>query len=199
MPGLAENIAACQLCAERFAATETAHEPRPVVWFRPSARLLIAGQAPGLRVHNAGRPFADPSGDRLRDWMGVDADTFYDRDRLAIVPMAFCFPGYDARGADLPPPPICARTWHGQVMQALPRVQLTLLVGGYAHKWHLGQRKPVTETVAGWRDHAPGVIPLPHPSWRNTAWLKKYPWFEAELLPVLRAQVREVLNGTDAD
>ena len=199
MPGLAENIAACQLCAERFAATETAHEPRPVVWFRPSARLLIAGQAPGLRVHNAGRPFADPSGDRLRDWMGVDADTFYDRDRLAIVPMAFCFPGYDARGADLPPPPICARTWHGQVMQTLPRVQLTLLVGGYAHKWHLGQRKPVTETVAGWRDHAPGVIPLPHPSWRNTAWLKKYPWFEAELLPVLRAQVREVLNGTDAD
>ncbi|NKX43112.1 uracil-DNA glycosylase family protein [Roseicyclus persicicus] len=195
MPALATQISDCRLCADRFAATATAHAPRPVVWFRPGARILIAGQAPGLRVHAAGRPFADPSGDRLRDWMGVDAAEFYDRDRIAIVPMAFCFPGYDARGSDLPPPPVCAATWRGRVMAALGDVPLTLLVGGYAQGWHLGRGPGVTARVAGWRDHAPGVFPLPHPSWRNTAWLKTNPWFEAELLPALRARVREVLHG----
>ena len=113
-----DDIRACRLCAERFAATHTGHAPRPVVWFRPSARLLICGQAPGAKVHESGVPFTDTSGVRLRDWMGVDDATFYDRDRIGSLPMAFCFPGYDAKGSDLPPPPICAKTWHGQVMQA---------------------------------------------------------------------------------
>lgn len=192
---LIARIRGCRLCADRFAATATAHAPRPVVWFSPRARVLIAGQAPGARVHESGRPFTDPSGDRLRDWLGLDPDTFYDRDRVAIVPMAFCFPGYDARGSDLPPPPVCARTWHGQVMRALPALRLTILVGGHAHRWHLGRRASVTDTVRGWRDHAPRVFPLPHPSWRNTAWLKRNPWFEAELLPVLRQRLRAVLQG----
>lgn len=192
--GLTEDIRACRLCADRFAATRTGHEPRPVAWFRPSARLLIVGQAPGARVHESGRPFTDPSGDRLRQWMGVDEATFYDRDRIAILPMAFCFPGYDAKGSDLPPPPLCARTWRQQVMDSLDKVRLTLLVGGYAQKWHLKTRASVTATVAGWRDHAPTCIPLPHPSWRNTAWIKENPWFEAELLPELRTRIREVLE-----
>ncbi|HHL20242.1 MAG TPA: uracil-DNA glycosylase family protein [Aliiroseovarius sp.] len=189
------EIAACRLCAARFAATRTAHAPRPVIWFTPgaSARIRIIGQAPGARVHASGLPFDDPSGDRLRDWMGIGRDTFYDRTRIAITPMAFCFPGYNARGADLPPPPLCARTWAGRVDAALGQVALTLLVGGHAQKWALGARASVTEYVAGWRAHAPDVFPLPHPSWRNTAWLKKNPWFAAELLPVLRARVKEVL------
>ncbi len=182
------------MCAEKFADTATAHEPRPVVWFRNGARLLIAGQAPGARVHASGRPFTDPSGDRLRAWLGIDESTFYDLSRVAVVPMAFCFPGYNDRKADLPPPPICGRTWHGRVMQELGEVPLTVLVGGHAHKYHLGAQTPVTETVRRWRDHAPRVFALPHPSWRNTGWLKKNPWFEAELLPVLRARVQEVLN-----
>ncbi len=190
---LRTDISACRLCADRFAATATAHTPRPVVWFRQSARLLIAGQAPGARVHASGQPFTDPSGDRLRDWMGIDPATFYDQTRIAIVPMAFCFPGYNAKGSDLPPPPICARTWHPQVMKSLPELDLILLVGGAAQRWHLGPRTTVTETVAAWRDHAPRVFPLPHPSWRNTAWLKRNPWFASELLPALRTRVSEVL------
>lgn len=191
---LIAEIRACRRCAARFAATATAHAPRPVVWFRPGARILIAGQAPGARVHASGRPFTDPSGDRLRDWLGMDEAAFYDLSRVAVVPMAFCFPGYNDRKADLSPPPICARTWHDRVMAALPEVELTILVGGHAHRWHMGAKTPVTETVAGWRAHAPRVFPLPHPSWRNTAWLKKNPWFETELVPVLRARVQEVLN-----
>ena len=204
---LADRIRACRLCAARFGATATAHPPRPVVWFRPGARMLIAGQAPGLRVHQIGRPFADASGDRLRDWLGLTAAEFYDLDRVAVVPMAFCFPGYDAKDADLPPPPICAATWHGQVMAALPGLRLRVLVGGHALGWHLGA-KGVTATVERWREisaqgapgraisaqGAPVTFPLPHPSWRNTGWLKRHPWFEAELLPVLRAEVRRVME-----
>ena len=191
---LVARISACTLCADRFAATATAHAPRPVAWFAPSARLLIAGQAPGLRVHAAGRPFADPSGVRLRDWLGLAPDAFYDRSRVAIVPMAFCFPGYDATGSDLPPPPLCARTWRREVMDALPRLRLTILVGGHAQRWHLGTVEGVTGTVRRWRDHAPAIFPLPHPSWRNTGWLKRNPWFAEDLLPVLRARVREVMD-----
>ena len=190
---LAAAIAACRICAPRFAATATAHAPRPVVWFRPGARLLIVGQAPGARVHASGKPFDDPSGQRLRDWMGIPPETFYDRDRIAIVPMAFCFPGYDAKGSDLPPPPICAQTWRAQVMAQL-KPRLTLLVGGHAQRWHLGAKGSVADTVAGWRDHAPAVFPLPHPSWRNTGWLKRNGWFADDLLPALRARVQEVLN-----
>ncbi len=130
----------------------------------------------------------------MRQWMGVSEDEFYDRSRVAIVPMAFCFPGYDAKGSDLPPPRICAETWRSRAMSALGDVPLTLLIGGYAQSWHLGGRRPVTDTVAAWRDHAPGVFALPHPSWRNTAWLKRNPWFEAEVVPALRARVREVLK-----
>ena len=191
---LARDIRDCCICADRFAATQTAHAPRPVVWFQPSARLLIAGQAPGMRVHRSGKPFDDPSGDRLRDWLGLGREAFYDTSRVAIVPMAFCFPGYDARGSDLPPPPICRRTWHGRVMRQLERVAVTVLVGGYAQKYHLGTRTSVTDTVAGWRDRARDVFAVPHPSWRNTAWLRKNPWFEAEVLPELRTQVQRVMD-----
>ncbi|PTV96595.1 uracil-DNA glycosylase [Rhodobacter aestuarii] len=190
---LIESITACRLCAGRFAATATVHQPRPVVWFRPGARLLIVGQAPGARVHASGRPFTDPSGDRLRDWMGVDEPTFYDRDRIAIVPMAFCFPGYDTKGADLPPPPLCAQTWRARVLDALGQVECTLLVGGAAIRWHLGEKR-LTQAVMGWKSQAPRVFPLPHPSWRNTAWLKRNPWFAGEVVPALRARVKEVLN-----
>ncbi|WP_054002622.1 uracil-DNA glycosylase family protein [Shimia sp. SK013] len=190
---LFEEIQACRLCADRFAATATAHVPRPVAWFRPGAKVLIVGQAPGARVHQSGRPFTDPSGDRLRDWMGVDASVFYDTSQIAIVPMAFCFPGYDAKGSDLPPPPICAETWRMRVMNELGEIPLTLVVGGHAQKWHLASKAGVTDTVRSWRDHAPAVFPLPHPSWRNTGWIKKHPWFEADLLPTLRARIKETL------
>lgn len=192
MQTLLSDIRTCTLCADRFGATETAHAPRPVLRATAKARLLIAGQAPGLKVHQSGMPFTDPSGDRLREWLGIDSETFYDEHRIAILPMAFCFPGY-RKGADLPPPPICARTWRPQMMQALPNIRLTVVVGGYAQKWHLGTKSGVTETVARWRDFSPAVIPLPHPSWRNTAWLKRNPWFRADLLPVLRTRVQEVL------
>ncbi|MTH79334.1 uracil-DNA glycosylase family protein [Paracoccus aestuariivivens] len=195
---LLEEISACRLCTTRFAATATAHAPNPVVWFRPGARILIAGQAPGMRVHLAGRPFADRSGDRLREWMGVSEPAFYDMARIAIVPMAFCFPGYDAKGADLPPPPICAATWRATVMQQL-QPDLVLLVGGHAQRWHLGKAasQGVTATVAAWRDHAPRIFPLPHPSWRNTRWLKRNPWFEAELVPALRQAIDDILREAD--
>jgi uracil-DNA glycosylase len=189
---LVDRIAGCRICADRFAVTATAHAPRPVVWFRPDAQILVAGQAPGARVHASGRPFDDRSGQRLRDWMGVSEAEFWDRSRVAVVPMAFCFPGYDAKGADLPPPPVCAHTWRDEVMAALGRRRLTLLVGGAAIRWHLGLRD-VTAAVAGWRDHAPAVWPLPHPSWRNTGWLQRNPWFEAEVIPALRVAVREAL------
>lgn len=195
LESLKAEIAACRICAERFAATATGHVPRPVVWFESGARLLVAGQAPGMRVHDAGRPFLDPSGDRLRTWMGVSEEEFYDRSRVAVIPMAFCFPGYDAKGSDLPPPPVCARTWHDRVDAALPDPELALLVGGYAQKWRLGAKEGVTRTVERWREHAPRAFPLPHPSWRNTGWLKRNPWFESELLPALRARVREILDG----
>lgn len=191
---LLQDIQACRLCADRFAATATSHAPRPVVWFQPSARVLIVGQAPGAKVHKSGRPFTDPSGDRLRDWMGLDEAAFYDQARIGILPMAFCFPGYNAKGSDLPPPPLCAHTWRDRAMASMTQVRLTLLVGGYAQKWHLGQKKTVTDTVKAWRDHAPDVFPLPHPSWRNTAWLKKNPWFEAELLPDLRTRIKDILR-----
>jgi uracil-DNA glycosylase len=191
---LIEEIRACTLCKDRFAATATAHRPRPVIWFRPAARILIAGQAPGARVHAVGEPFRDPSGHRLRDWTGMTEAEFYDRDRVAIVPMAFCFPGYDSKGSDLPPPPICAATWHQRVMATLPGLRLILLVGGAAQRWHLGAKGGVTETVASWRSHAPRVFPLPHPSWRNTGWLKRNPWFADELLPDLRRAVRQEIE-----
>ena len=193
---LTERIAGCRLCADRFAGTATAHAPRPVLYPSATARLLIASQAPGARVHASGVPFDDASGDRLRDWLGIGRDVFYDRARVAIVPMGFCFPGYDPHGADLPPPADCARTWRPQVLAEMPQVETTLLVGGYAQRWHLGAaaKGGVTATVRAWRDLAPRFAPLPHPSWRNTGWLKKNPWFEQEVLPWLRTHVRRLVD-----
>lgn len=187
------EVAACRACAADFALTKTAHEPRPVTRLSAAARILIAGQAPGMRVHESGLPFDDRSGDRLRDWMGVDRAAFYDRARIAILPMAFCFPGYDARGADLPPPGRCAALWRERALALLPQIRLTLLVGGHAQKWALRDRRPLTEIVADWRGFDPSLMPLPHPSWRNTGWLKKNPWFEAEAIPALRARVAALL------
>jgi uracil-DNA glycosylase len=194
MNDLAVEIGQCTLCAARFAATPTAHAPRPVTWFAPGARILIAGQAPGMKVHQSGKPFTDPSGDRLRDWMALPPETFYDRARVAIVPMAFCFPGYSASGSDLPPPPVCARTWRARVLDSLPGIRLTLVIGGYAMKYHLGRQVPVTEAVRDWASRGDDLFVLPHPSWRNTGWLRKNPWFEAEVLPRLRARIRSVLD-----
>ena len=191
---LKTGVTSCTLCAVDFAKTATAHQPRPVFWLSKTARILIAGQAPGARVHESGRPFTDPSGDRLRDWMGISVEEFYDQSNVAILPMAFCFPGYNTRGADLPPPKRCAKTWHETAMANLSNIHLTLLVGGYAHKWHLTDAGNVTETVANWRSNAPNVFPLPHPSWRNTGWIRKNPWFETELLPVLKRRIKEILN-----
>ena len=188
-----DRLSNCTLCADRFAATATRHRPKPVVWFRPGARLLICSQAPGMRAHASRTPFDDPSGDRLRDWLGLDRAAFYEQDRVAIVPMGFCFPGYDAAGSDLPPPAICRQTWHDEVLGHVGDVPLKLVIGGYAQKYHLRTKAGVTETVRNWRDHWPVLLPLPHPSWRNTAWLKKNPWFEAEVLPALRARVQEVM------
>ena len=190
-PLLAE-IAACRACADAFA-----HVPRPVVWVSEQTRLLICGQAPGRRVHESGRPFTDASGDRLRDWMGIDAATFYGDGRIGVAAQAFCFPGTNPKGGDFPPPSRCAALWRPRLMAALPRVELTLLVGGHAQAWALGDRmKPtMTQTVAAWREYLPTVLPMPHPSWRNTAWLKREPWFEREVVPWLRARVAGMLAG----
>ncbi|MEH6360248.1 MAG: uracil-DNA glycosylase family protein [Amylibacter sp.] len=193
---LQTNITSCTLCADRFAATKTAHSPRPVAWLSATAPILIAGQAPGARVQISGRPFTDPSGDRLRDWLGVDETVFYDRNKFAVLPMAFCFPGYDAKGSDLPPPKICADTWRDMAMTNMPQIKLTLLIGAYAQKWHLPKTKKlsVTARVENWRDHAPAIFPLPHPSWRNSGWLKQNPWFETDLLPALQSHVASLLK-----
>lgn len=192
-------IAACRLCLDgpaRGPVDRLPHEPRPVVVLSRKARILIAGQAPGLRVHESGLPFNDASGDRLRTWLGVSREEFYDPDRFAIVPMGFCFPGYDEKGSDLPPRRECAPLWRRAVIDAMPQVELVLAIGQYAQTWHLGnrRRKGMTETVRNWRDYffsneAPRVLPLPHPSWRNTAWLKRNPWFEQDVLPVLKQHV----------
>ncbi|MFK7744903.1 MAG: uracil-DNA glycosylase family protein [Roseobacter sp.] len=194
MSDIIEAIATCQLCKDRFAQTHSGHAPRPVVWFSSQARILVAGQAPGMRVHQSGRPFTDPSGDRLQAWMNVDEDVFYDRSKIAIVPMAFCFPGYDAKGSDLPPPPICARTWHDRVMGNLTNRQLTLIIGAHAMAYHLGQKGRVTDAVRDWQNHGDDIFVLPHPSWRNTGWLNKNPWFAKDVLPRLQARIKDVLN-----
>ncbi|TCL75041.1 uracil-DNA glycosylase family protein [Rhizobium sp. BK251] len=200
LQALRDTITACRVCRDapaRGPRDRLPHEPRPVPVLSSSARILIAGQAPGLRVHETGIPFNDASGDRLRQWLAVDRDEFYDPDRFAIVPMGFCFPGYDGHGGDLPPRRECAPLWRARVIAAMPQIELVLAIGQYAQTWHLGRaRAPsMTETVRNWRSYLsverfPAVLPLPHPSWRNSGWLKKNPWFEAELLPVLRERVK---------
>ncbi len=189
---------AALVCAARACRVCAAHLPlglRPVLRARAGARLLIVGQAPGPRVHETGIPWNDPSGARLRDWLAVDGATFYDDSRIAIVPMGLCYPGRNPRGGDNPPRPECAPLWHPPLIQALPAIELTLLVGQYAQGYYLGKRRrgSLTETVRAWADYAPAYLPLPHPSWRNTAWLKRNPWYEAELLPELRARVHALL------
>ncbi len=187
---LLAEVRACRVCAGALP-----HEPRPVLRAGSSARVLIIGQAPGNLVHQTGIPWNDPSGDRLRAWLAVDREVFYDAQRIAIVPMGFCYPGTE-KGADLPPRPECAPLWHERLLAQLPAVELTLLIGGYAQARYLGRRrsKSLTETVRTWRDHlADGYLALPHPSWRNTAWLKKNPWFEAEVVPELRRRVARLL------
>jgi len=193
MKDIRPDLRGCTLCADRFALTATAHRPNPVVWFAPKAKLLIASQAPGIKVHKANTPFWDASGVRLRSWLGLDEATFYDRDRVAIIPMGFCFPGYDAKGSDLPPPPICARTWRKAALEMVPDIKLTVLIGGHAMRYHLENFKTVTQSVREWDSHPAGVFALPHPSWRNTGWLRKNPWFEAEVLPRLQTAVAQVV------
>jgi uracil-DNA glycosylase len=197
---LAGNIRRCRICVDRAIDTPLPHEPNPVLQVSATARILIAGQAPGTRVHASSKPFTDPSGDRLRAWMGVSEEVFYDPSRVAIVPMGFCFPGLDAKGGDLPPRKECAPEWRQKVLDLLPDLRLILVIGQYAQKWHLGglRCKSLGETVRNWQEYAvalsPPVIVMPHPSWRNNAWLKKNPWFEVELLPQLQARVKQVLR-----
>ncbi|MEZ4585951.1 MAG: uracil-DNA glycosylase family protein [Gemmatimonadales bacterium] len=189
LPTLLDEIRACRVCE-----TALPLGPRPVLAAHRSARVLIAGQAPGKRVHESGVAWRDPSGDRLRGWLGLDDETFYDSRRVALVPMGFCYPGTGS-GGDLPPRPECAETWHGRLLPLLAAVRLTVVIGRYAQAYHLGDRAGpgVTETVANWRRFAPAVIPLPHPSPRNQRWLVRNPWFEKELVPVLRRAVRAAL------
>lgn len=186
---LLEQVRACTVCAPHLP-----HGPRPILRVAATARLLVVGQAPGRKVHDTGIPWNDPSGDRLRSWLGMDRDTFYDESRIAIIPTGLCFPGTGKQG-DLPPRPECAPLWHPPLRAALKDIRLTLLIGQYAQAYYLGSRckKNLTETVAGWKEYLPDYIPLPHPSPRNQMWLKRNPWFERDLLPVLKQKVSEAL------
>ncbi|MCR9222276.1 MAG: uracil-DNA glycosylase family protein [Alphaproteobacteria bacterium] len=189
LDALLAQVRACRLCEEHLPLG-----PRPVLRAAPTARLLIVGQAPGTKVHETGIPWNDRSGERLRAWMAVDPETFYDETRIAIVPMGFCYPGRDPKGGDRPPRPECAPTWHDPLLQHLPALRLTLLIGGYAQTRYLGGRDSMTERVRAFRTHlGRGVLPLPHPSWRTTHWQKQNPWFDAEVLPVLQARVTALL------
>lgn len=220
LAALLADIRACRVCVDRPAGRPLPHQPRPIIRASVSARIAICGQAPGTRVHASGMPFTDPSGDRLRDWMGVTPDEFYDQRRIAIVPMGFCFPGLDGKGSDLPPRKECAPLWRARVFEHLPKLELILLVGVHAQKWHMGgasrnhgdggrterddnrtmhdNNKTMHDTVFNWKlqiNRVGGVplLPLPHPSWRNSGWLKRNPWFAQELLPELRRRVRNLL------
>lgn len=178
----------CKLCAD------LALGPKPILQLNPEARILIAGQAPGRKTHLKGVPFDDPSGDRLRDWMGIDRDVFYDESVIAILPMAFCYPGTGKNG-DLPPPVQCAERWRAQLLSLLPNIEMTLVIGQYALDWHLGKRsrRTLTETVSQWQDYWPKTLPMPHPSPRNNRWLKNNPWFSQDVLPKLKKQVESFL------
>ncbi len=193
---LLSEVRACRVCE-----AELPLGPRPVLRASFSARIVIAGQAPGVRVHESGIPWNDPSGERLRAWLDLDRETFYDEGRIAIVPQGFCYPGRNARGGDHAPRPECAPLWHGRIFALLPHVELTLLVGRYAQAYHLGPRRrpTLTETVRAWRDYLPRYLPLPHPSWRNSAWLARNAWFEAETVPALRQRVHGLLGRSAAE
>lgn len=184
--GLLQEVRACTICAPHLSVP-----PRPVLQAAAGARILIAGQAPGRRVAASGLPFDDASGERLRGWMGIDKSMFYDCDFIAILPMGFCYPG-QGRSGDQPPRPECAATWRARLLEQLPSIRLTLLIGAYAQAWHLkpGHGATLTAAVRSWREHGAQVLPLPHPSPRNNGWLQRNPWFEAEVLPELKARVR---------
>lgn len=184
---LLAEVRACRICADSLPLG-----PRPVVQADSSARILIVGQAPGLKVHETGIPFNDPSGDRLRDWLGMSRDVFYDPEKVAILPMGFCYPGRGKSG-DNPPRPECAPAWRQKLLDLLPNIELTLLVGRYAQEWHLGKGPNLTERVRRWREVWPQQVPMPHPSPRNNLWLRRNPWFEQELLPPLRERVAWIL------
>jgi uracil-DNA glycosylase len=202
LDALVAEVRACRICrdAPQPPFPPLPHEPRPVLRPSTTARICIASQAPGVRVHASGVPFTDPSGDRLRAWLQLSPEEFYDAARVAIVPMGFCFPGHDAAGGDLPPRRECVEAWHARLFAAMPQLELILAVGGYAQRWHLGAAaaKSMTDTVSLWRKALvskarPRRIALPHPSWRNNAWLAANPWFEAELLPRLRRELRRLM------
>ena len=185
---LLESVRQCRICEKSLPLG-----PRPVLQVHPQARILIAGQAPGRRVHESGIPFDDPSGDRLREWLCVTRESFYDETKIAILPMGFCYPGTGKSG-DLPPRPECAETWRQRLLECLPHIGLTLVIGQYAQRWHLTHtHRNLTETVRAWRDYGPHTIPLPHPSPRNNIWLKRNPWFAVSLLPCLKKMTQEAL------
>ncbi|MEE2527086.1 uracil-DNA glycosylase family protein [Hyphobacterium sp. HN65] len=183
---LLAEIRSCHACVGEIP------QPRPVIQAGRRAQVRLVGQAPGTRVHASGKPFTDPSGDRLRQWLGIDKRRFYDPDFMAITPMGFCFPGLDTKGGDKPPRPRCARLWQRHLDAALPHIRLTILVGGHAQKFFLGKRYKgnVTDTVAAWREYGPDIIPLPHPSWRNNGWIRRHSWFSEELLPMVQRNMR---------
>jgi len=187
---LLADIRACSLCAEHLPMG-----PRPVLQFDSGAKILIAGQAPGSKVHESGLPFDDASGDRLRNWMGVSRQKFYDEALFAIVPMGFCYPGTGKSG-DLPPRPECAPAWREQFLAHLEQLQTTLVIGQYAHAYHFAGRMSVTDRVRSWRDYWPEMIPLPHPSPRNNLWLRRNPWFERDVVPKLQKRVRELFQDS---
>lgn len=191
LPELLDDILKCRICAHSLPLG-----PRPVVKAQSSASVLIIGQAPGTRVHETGIPWNDKSGERLRDWLQVEPEHFYDTSRIAIVPMGFCYPGVNVKGGDLPPRPECAPEWHQKILQHLPNVKLTLLIGQYSQKHYLGKRrgKTLTETVHRFKEYGPSIMPLPHPSWRTQGWQRKNPWFDEILLPELRQKIHSLLE-----
>ena len=189
---LLAEVESCMLCREHLPLG-----PRPVVQMHPEARILIAGQAPGKRVHDTGIAFNDPSGDRLRDWMGISRDVFYDAKQIALLPMGFCYPGTGKSG-DLPPRRECAQRWREQLLTELPNIELTLVLGKYAQNYHLTKANlSLTQRVSDWRSYWPAMVPLPHPSPRNNLWLKKNPWFEKDLVPQIQTRVEEVLSKSE--
>ncbi len=199
---LVEAVRACRVCRDQPRGKPLPHEPRPVIHVSRAARICLCGQAPGTRVHASGVSFTDPSGDRLRAWMGVSWDEFYDASRIAIIPMGFGFPGLDGHGGDLPPRRECADLWREKLFGALAQFELIVPIGYHAQRWHLGSRvlPGMTETVRNWQAYmrpeaGPMILPLPHPSWRNSGWLKRNPWFEADVLPVLGGEVRRLLGA----
>ena len=187
---LVKEIKACNLCTNHLPLG-----PRPVIQVGSLARILIVGQAPGRRVHETGIPLNDPSGERLRLWMGINKEEFYDKDKVALVPMGFCFPGTGKSG-DLPPRPECADTWREKLLEQLPNIELTIVIGQYAQGWHFGSsnKQNLTETVKSWKEFWPNAIPLPHPSPRNNIWLRKNAWFEDEVIPALQKAVNAILD-----